>query len=70
MSGLQKRGNYLPREQRERQAYRLIILGGASGVVGAVGVVLAIAGVISASLPVVALIAMAICMVLFRRMMK
>jgi hypothetical protein len=64
---LQKRGSYTPRRVRERRAYRLAVGGGVAGVVGVVALVLALAGVIGATLPVVALVAAAICMFLFRR---
>ncbi|HEX4108614.1 MAG TPA: hypothetical protein VHX88_10800 [Solirubrobacteraceae bacterium] len=67
MSNLQRRGNYTPRSARERQAYRLILAGGGAGLVGVVGLVLAIAGVVGAGLPIVALIIAAICYAMFRR---
>ena len=68
MADLQKRGGYTPRQARERRAYRLVVTGGVAGVVGVGGLVLAIAGVIGATLPVIALVIAVICAVLFRQM--
>lgn len=68
MADLQKRGSYTPRRAREQRAYRLVVTGGVAGTVGVVGLVLAIAGVISALIPVLALIVAAICAVMFSRM--
>jgi hypothetical protein len=70
MADIQKRGGYTPRRVREQRAYRLVLVGGVSGAIGVVGIVLAVAGVIGAGLPVVALIVAAICLVLFRSMVK
>jgi hypothetical protein len=67
MNGLQKRGNYVPRRVRERRALQLIVVGGVAGVVGVVALALAVAGVIDATLPIVALVVAAICAYLFRR---
>jgi CHASE2 domain-containing sensor protein len=67
MADLQKRGGYTPRRTREQRAYRLLVTGGVAGTIGVVGLVLAIAGVLSAGIPVLALIVAAICIVLFRR---
>jgi hypothetical protein len=61
VADLQKRGSYTPRQAREQRAYRLVVAGGVSGLVGVVGAVLAIAGVIGAGLPIVALIVAALC---------
>jgi hypothetical protein len=68
MASIEKRGSYTPRRVRERRAYRLVVVGGAAGVVGVVGLVLAIADVVSAGVPIVALIVAVICAVLFRQM--
>ena len=68
MSSLEKRDAYTPRRVRERRAYRLLMVGGAAGVVGVAGLVLAIAGVVSAGVPIIALIVAFICATLFRRM--
>jgi hypothetical protein len=64
---LQKRSSYTPRRAREQRAYRLVVAGSVAGVVGVVGIVLAFAGVIGATLPVVALIVAALCAVGFSR---
>jgi hypothetical protein len=66
MADIQKRGSYTPRRVREQRAYRLVQVGGGAGVVAVVGIVLAAAGVIGATLPIVALIVVAICVVMFR----
>ncbi|HEY2435902.1 MAG TPA: hypothetical protein VGH93_01890 [Solirubrobacteraceae bacterium] len=68
MASIEKRGGYTPRRARERRAYRLVVAGGAAGVVGVAGLVLAVAGVIGAGLPIVALVVAVICAVLFRAM--
>jgi hypothetical protein len=67
VNGLQKRGNYTPRRVRERRALQLVVVGGVASLVGVVSLVLAIAGVINATLPIVALVVAAICAYLFRR---
>jgi hypothetical protein len=67
MADLQKRGSYTPRRAREQRAFRLLVAGGVTGTVGVVGLVLAIAGVVEATIPVLALIVAAICVLLFRR---
>ena len=66
MADLQKRGGYTPRRAREQRAYRLVVTGGVAGAVGVVSLVLAVAGVIGATLPVIALIIAAICFFMFR----
>ena len=68
MSSLEKRGGYTPKRVRERRAYRLVMVGSAAGVVGVVGLILAVAGVVSAGVPIIALIVAVICAVLFRAM--
>ena len=67
MSNLDRRGGYTPRRVREQRAYRLIVTGSAAGVVGVVSLVLAIAGVIGATLPILAFIIAAICVFGFLR---
>ena len=69
MADIQKRGSYTPRRRRERRAYQLVVAGSAFGLVGVVGIVLAIAGVVGAGWPIIALIIAVICAVLFRRML-
>jgi putative flippase GtrA len=67
VADIQKRGSYTPRRAREQRAYRLVVTGGVAGAVGVVTLVLAVAGVIGAGIPVIALIVAAICLVLFRQ---
>jgi len=67
MADIQRRGGYTPRRQREQRAYRLVVAGGITGVAGVVGLVLAIAGAISAFWPIVLLIVCALSVVGFRR---
>jgi hypothetical protein len=55
------------RRTREERAYRLVLAGGAAGVVAVVTFVLALVGVLSFGVPVLAAIVAAICVVLFRR---
>jgi hypothetical protein len=61
MADLQRRPNYTPRRVREQRAYRLAIAGAGFGTLGVIGIVLAIAGVVGAGLPVIALIIAALC---------
>ncbi len=68
MADIQKRGSYTPRQVRERRAYQLVVTGGVAGVVFVGSTVLAIVGVLSATLPVVSLIVAIICLVMFRRL--
>lgn len=56
MAGIEKRGDYRPRSRREKEAYRLVLLGGGTGVVGIVTLVLAIAGVTGAVPPIILLL--------------
>ena len=67
MADLERRGSYTPRRVREQRAYWLVMGGGAAGLIGAVGLVLAILGVVNAGLPIVLLIVAAVCFVIFRR---
>ena len=61
MTDLEKRGSYTTRRAREQRAYRLAVAGGAAGVIGVVTLVLAIAGVVSGGIPLLALIVAALC---------
>ena len=68
MSDLTPSGGGPPsRRDRERRAYRLVLIGGAAGAVAVVGAVLAILGVIGFFEPVLAAIVAAVCALLFRR---
>jgi CHASE2 domain-containing sensor protein len=67
MADLQKRGGYTPRRQREQRAYRLVAGGGLAGTIAVVSFILAVAGVISWGLPIVAIIVTIFCVWQFRR---
>ncbi len=67
MADLQKRGSYTPRRAREQRAYRLAVTGAGAGVVGVAGIVLSVAGVVGAWLPIIALIIAALCAFGFMR---
>lgn len=67
MSNIEKRGSYTPRRARERRAYQLVVAGGAASAVAVVGVVLAVAGAVSATLPIIAAIIVALCALAFKR---
>ena len=56
-----------PRTQLERRAYRLVLGGAVSGVVALVGALLAIAGVVGAGMPVLAVLVALILALLFWR---
>jgi len=64
-----RRGSGLSRSQRESRGFRLVAIGGIAGVVTVIGAVLAIAGVIGWGLPFIAAAVLAVCALLFRRMM-
>jgi zinc transporter ZupT len=71
MSDLERRsGSRPPRRQREQRAYNLVLATGGLGVVAVVGAVLAIAGVIGWSVPILAAILAVIAGVLFRRSVR
>jgi hypothetical protein len=68
MSGLERRPGSRPtRKQREQRAYRLVIAGGAAGLIAAVGLILAAVGVIGFGIPVLAAVIAVLCYVLLRR---
>ena len=67
MAGIEKRGDYTPRSQREKQAYRLVLASGGTGVVGAAGLLLAVVGVTSAFWPIILLLISAVCVWRFMR---
>jgi hypothetical protein len=67
MAGIEKRGSYKPRRQREKEAYALVLLGAGTGIVGAVTLVLALAGVIGAIPPIGLLLVAVWCLLRFRR---
>jgi ABC-type antimicrobial peptide transport system permease subunit len=57
----------LSRNQRERRAYQLVVVGGVAGVIAVVTFVLALASVMSFGPFVLALIVAVLCAWLFRR---
>jgi hypothetical protein len=65
--GLSPKGNYTPRRTREQRAYRLAVAGGTASVAAVVTFVLAIFGIGSFGITVIAAIIAAICFFLFRR---
>jgi len=67
MANLQKRGDYTPRSQREKQAYRLTVGGASTGLVGVVTFVLAIVGVGTFFVPIILLLLSAWCVWRFMR---
>ena len=68
MSDLERRPGSRPtRKQREQRAYRLVLAGGAAGLVAVVGMILAAVGVIGFGIPVLAAVVAVLCYVLLRR---
>jgi len=67
MSNLDRRGSYTPRRAREQRAYRMVMTGSVAGGVFIVGLVLSIAGVVGAWLPILAFIVAALCIFGFLR---
>jgi hypothetical protein len=67
MPGIEKRGDYTPRSQREKQAYRLALTGAGTGLVGIVTLVLAVVGVTSAIWPIILLLISVFCVWRFVR---
>jgi hypothetical protein len=67
MAGIEKRGDYTPRTQREKQAYRMVQAGVGTGLAGVVTLVLAVAGVTSAFWPIVLILISAFCVWRFMR---
>jgi len=68
--GLSPRGDYKPRRTREQRAYRMVVASGAAGTVAVVTFVLAIIGIGSFAIPVIAAIVAAVCFFLFRRIVS
>jgi predicted RND superfamily exporter protein len=67
VSNLDRRGSYTPRRAREQRAYRMVVGGSVAGGVFIVSLVLSIAGVIGATLPIIAFIVAALCIFGFLR---
>ncbi len=70
MSDLARRPNSrLPRRVRQQRAYALVLATGGLGVVGLVGLLLAVVGVIGYGTPLLAVVAAVACGVVLRRML-
>lgn len=68
MSDIQRRSSNRPtRRQREQRAYRLVLATGTFGVLAAIGLVLAIAGVLGSGAVVFPAIIAIVCFLLLRR---
>ena len=67
MADIERRGSYSPRKTREDRAFKFVVVGGATGAMGALGLVLAVFGVVGAGIPILLLIVAAVCAFLFRR---
>jgi hypothetical protein len=67
MADLTRRPNRSPRRVREQRAYRLAVAGGTASAVAVVTLVLAIVGIGSLGIPVLAAIVAAVCFFLFKR---
>jgi len=67
MSNLQRRGDYTPRRAREQRAYRMVVTGATAGSIGVISLVLAMVGVIGATIPIVAFIVTALAVLGFMR---
>jgi hypothetical protein len=63
-----RRRSGLSRSQREAHGFRLVTIGGIAGAVTVVGAVLAIVGVIGWGVPFIAAAVLAVCVLLFRRL--
>jgi hypothetical protein len=60
-------GRRLSRRDRENRAYLLVLIGGGAAVVAVLTFILAVVGVLSLFLPIVAAIVAVVCFFLFRR---
>ncbi|HEU0316820.1 MAG TPA: hypothetical protein VFR49_05790 [Solirubrobacteraceae bacterium] len=70
MSDLARRPNRrLPRRVRQQRAYALVLATGGLGVIGVVGLLLAVVGVIGYGTPLLAVVAAVACGVVLRRML-
>ena len=67
MTDLSPRPNRTPRRAREDRAYKLVVAGGAAAAIAVVTFVLAIVGILSFGVPVLAAIVAVLCGWLFRR---
>lgn len=67
MAGIEKRGDYKPRSQREREAYRLALAGAGTGVAGLATLVLAVVGITGVIPPIILLLLSVWCVWRFMR---
>ena len=67
MADLERRGGYTPRRVREQRAYTLVMVGGAAGLLGVAGLVVAMVSSFGAGIPILLLIVAAVCFFIFRR---
>ena len=67
MADLTRQPNRTPSRVREQRAYRLAVTGGVAGVAAVVTGVLAIVGILSLGIPLLAAIIAVICFFLFQR---
>jgi hypothetical protein len=58
------------RRKTEQRAYMLVVTGGVAGAVAAVGLILAIFGVVGAGIPLIALLVAVVSLLLFRTTVK
>ncbi len=65
-----RRGTRTTRAQREKRAYTLLLATGGLALAGAVGLLLAVFGVIEYSLPIILLALAAVCFFLLRGVFK
>jgi hypothetical protein len=71
MSDIERRSGSRPsRRRREQRAYNLVLAGGALGIVFLVTALLAVFGVMSWSIPILAAILAVVCGLLFRRTVR
>jgi hypothetical protein len=70
MPDMTRRPDYTPRRTREQRAYRLVLAGGTAGTAAVVTFVLAIFGIGSFGIPIIAAIVAAVCFFLFRRVVS
>jgi hypothetical protein len=71
MSDLERRSGSRPsRRKREQRAYNVVMVGGGAALVFAVTALLAIFGVLSWSIPILAAIVAVLCAVIFRRTVR
>ena len=52
------------------RAYKLVLAGGAFGLIGVVGIILSFVGIMGAGWPILSLIVAAICVMLLRRTVR